>query len=296
MRKLRLALGILLGLFLAVGGWAWQRVGRIDVAQVTPDVWMLSGVGGNTTVLRTGAGVVVIDTMTFVRQGAAILATIHELTDEPVVAILNTHYHLDHTHGNPAFPVGTKVVATTATLRHLRELDAAFWAGAPAAQLLPNETFDGAHELHVGRKTIQAVHRGRGHTDGDLVALLVEDRVLVAGDLFFNGHWPNIDLEAGGSVREWPATIDGVLDLGFDRVVPGHGPVSDRSGFQRFQAFMTSLWTQTKAVADRGGTLTEARKEVNLKAFGFHRLWFAPFLSRTFVIRRAWQEATAAAP
>src|SRR5205085_2012607 len=100
MRKLRLALGILLGLALAAGGWAWQRVGRIDVEQLAPDVWMLTGVGGNTTVLRTGAGVVVFDTMTFVRQGTAILARIHQLTDEPVVAILNTHYHLDHAHGN----------------------------------------------------------------------------------------------------------------------------------------------------------------------------------------------------
>jgi glyoxylase-like metal-dependent hydrolase (beta-lactamase superfamily II) len=49
------------------------------------------------------------------------------------------------------------------------------------------------------------------------VALFVEDKVLHTGDLFFNGRYPNIDLEAGGSVREWVATIDRVLELDFDR-------------------------------------------------------------------------------
>ncbi len=292
MRRLRILLGALLGAILAVGGWTWWRIGRIDVERVAPDLWVLSGVGGNVTVLVTDAGVVVIDTMTFVRQGNAILARIHAITEEPVVAILNTHYHLDHTHGNPAFAPGTKVIATTNTLRHLRDLDAAFWAGAPARDLLPNETFDGAHELHLGNRTVQAFHPGRGHTDGDLVVLIPEDRVLVAGDLLFNGHWPNVDLEAGGSVREWPATIERLLPLAFDRVVPGHGAVTDRDGLRRFQTFMTSLWEQTKRVADRGGTLDDALREVDLTPFGLRRLWFAPNLSRGFVVRRAWQEAT----
>ena len=291
MRRLRLFLGVLLGVVLVVVAWGWQRVGRIDVERVAPDLYLLTGVGGNTSVLVTDEGVVVVDTMTFVRQGAAILARIRELTDKPVVTILNTHYHLDHTHGNPAFAPGTRVVSTTNTLRHLRELDAAFWAGAPARDLLPNDTFEGAHELHVGGKTVQAFHRGRGHTDGDLVVLFVEDRVLVAGDLFFNGYWPNIDLEAGGSVREWPQTIENLLPLAFDRVIPGHGSLSDREGFRRFQAFMTSLWTQTKAVADRGGSLDDALATVDLRRFDLHRLWFAPYLDRKFVIRRAFEEA-----
>src|SRR5258705_1939271 len=94
------------------GGWAWWRVGHIDVQQLSPDLYLLTGVGGNCTVLVTTEGVVVVDTMTFVRQGTRILARIQELTDKPVVAILNTHYHLDHTHGNPAFVPTTKVVAT----------------------------------------------------------------------------------------------------------------------------------------------------------------------------------------
>ena len=279
---------------LGLGGFLWWQVGRLDVRQVTPDFWVISGVGSNVGVLRTEAGAVIVDTMTFPRQGKLIDERVRELIGQPVVAILNTHYHLDHTHGNPAFDPGTKVVSTARTLDHLLRLDASFWAEPPAKELLPNDTFDDeTHELAIGGKTIRAYHTGRGHTDGDLVVHFVEDRVLQVGDLFSNGHYPNIDLAAGGSVREWSNTMQRVLDLGLDfqAVVPGHGALSDRAGYVRFQQFVASLWEQTSAVVARGGTLDDAKREVDLAQFNLTPIWFAPYLNRTFVIERAYEEA-----
>lgn len=292
-RVLRRISFALLLLVIVLGGWAWWRIDRIDVVQVKPGLYVFTGVGGNVGVLVTPEGVVVVDTMTLVRQGTRILARIHELTDKPVVAILNTHYHLDHTHGNPAFVPGTRVIATGRTLTHLRDLDGDFWRDPPARDLLPNVTFDATHELRIGGKTIRAIHPGRGHTDGDLVVLFVEDKVLHAGDLGWNGFYPNIDLQAGGSVREWAQTLGAALELEFDVVIPGHGPLMDRDALRRFQEFMGTLWSETKRVVDRGGSLADARGEVNLEEFGMRRLWFAPYLSRDFVIRRAFEEATA---
>jgi cyclase len=291
-RKLAIAGGIVLGLALVVAVWAWVRVGRIDADRLGRDVYMMTGVGGNVTLVTTGAGAVVVDTMTFVRQGAAIRERIAAITSEPVAAIINTHYHLDHTHGNPAFVPGTKVVATEQTLEHLHVLDAAFWRDMPARDLIPSTTFTDTHELHVGGKTIRAFHFGRGHTDGDLVVLFVEDRTLAAGDLFFNGHFPSIDLEAGGSVAEWAATLDKVLALDFDTVVPGHGPVSTREGLRGFRDFMATLWTETSRIAERGGSLDDALASVDLERFALRPLIFAPYLNRTSVIRRAFEEAT----
>jgi glyoxylase-like metal-dependent hydrolase (beta-lactamase superfamily II) len=273
--------------------WAWARIGRIDAERLTPDVWMLTGVGGNVGVLVTGAGVVVVDTMTFTRQGDAIEKKVAELTDQPVVAVLNTHYHQDHTHGNPGFAPGTKVVSTVNTLKHLKERDADYWKDAPARDLLPNDTFTDVKELKIGTKTIRASYHGRGHTDGDLVVLFVEDRVLVSGDLGWNGHWPNIDLEAGASVRLWPATLDAVIALPYDKVIPGHGPATDRQGLRAFREFLVALWAQTSAVAAKGGTVDDALKTVDLDDFGMQGLWFARFLSREFVIRRTFEEIAA---
>jgi glyoxylase-like metal-dependent hydrolase (beta-lactamase superfamily II) len=294
--KLGRALLAVVAIVAVAAGWLWWRLGRIDVERIGDGLYVVTGVGGNVGVLVTEAGVVVVDTMMLVRQGDAILARIRDLTDRPVAAILNTHYHLDHTHGNPAFAPGTRVVATVRTLDHLRQRDEDYWREPPARDLLPNETFEGAHELRIGGRTVRSVARGRGHTDGDLVVLFVEDRVLYAGDLFWSGYFPDVDLEAGGSLREWPATMEAVLALDFDTVVPGHGPLSNREGFRGFQRFLRTLWAETEAVARRGGSLDDALREVDVSSFDLHRLWFAPHLSRSFVIRRAWAEATGGTP
>ena len=79
----------------------------------------------------------------------------------------------------------------------------------------------------------------------------------------------------------------------FAHVIPGHGPKGGPADVERFRDFMISLWTQTSAVAARGGTLEEAETEVDLDRFGFTPLWYVPNLSRSFVIGRAFEEARA---
>ena len=139
------------------------------------------------TVLRSERGAVVVDTMTFRMQGERIREAAEELAGGPVQTVINTHYHSDHTHGNPGFAPGSHVVATARTLEHLRTFDAGSWQGESAGTL-PNDTFHDLHEMSLGDKTVRSYHLGRGHTDGDLVTLLVEDRVLVMGDQLFQGR------------------------------------------------------------------------------------------------------------
>jgi cyclase len=286
---------VILVLLIAVAAiWAYRRATDLETAPVTDDVHVIYGLGGNVGVLRTDRGAVVIDTMTFRSQGARILELAEQLGGGPVQAVVNTHYHMDHTHGNPAFPAGTKVIATDRTLAYLKTVDADYWKG-DAAGTLPNETVHNEHELRVGNKTVRLIHPGRGHTDGDLVALFVEDRVLHTGDLFSNGRYPNIDLEAGGSVREWVGTIDRLLDLDFDRVIPGHGPVTDRDALRAFQAFMRQLAEVGEQAARGGWSLEETEQRAVVDTDGGFQVVSIPFVfkhDRAFVVRRAWEEAT----
>lgn len=278
----------LIALPMLLGAYVYVRLGDIDSERIGDDVWVLFGLGGNVTVLRTDAGSVIVDAMTVPLQGSRIRANAEALTGAPVVVIVNTHYHLDHTGGNPGFDAPIRVLATERTLHHLQ-------VTAPERANKPNEVFVHERTLRLGGKTIELVHPGRGHTDGDLVALFVEDRVLVTGDLLFNHLYPNIDLEAGGSVQAWGDSLDNVLELDFDTVVPGHGAVTDRAGLEGFQRFMRQLAAIGRRAAERGDALEATLATTDLtEDAGYEEIsLIVPIgLDRQFVLRRAWEEAT----
>src|SRR5262249_18459866 len=155
---------------------------------------------------------------------------------------------------------------------HLLDRDAKFWEG-DAQKLLPNETFDHEHEMRIGNKTLRLVHAGRGHTDGDLVVLFVEDRVLMTGDLVWNHCYPNIDLEAGASVAEGGGPLDRIGHLDYDRVIPGHGPVMSRDGVREFQGFIRQLWQLADAAAQAHTSLTAFQRDAPLTTdAGFEKI------------------------
>ena len=279
----------------AIAIYAYQKVATLDAEKITDDVSVLFGLGGNVGVLRTERGSVIVDTMTFRMQGERIREEAERLTGREVSVILNTHYHRDHTHGNPGFPGGTRIVATQRTKELMSAFDADYWTGAAAATM-PTETFDTSTEIALGGKTVRASFVGRGHTSGDMVVLFVEDRVIHLGDLLFNQRYPNIDLEAGGSLEQWIGTLDRVLAMdGYDRVIPGHGAVTDRDGIRRFQSFLKELWAQASAAAAANQTLDETLRSVKLTQDAGYATIAVPFvlrLDRDFVVKRAWQEAT----
>jgi cyclase len=285
------ALVVLLGV---AGIHLYLRFTELDVVRVTDDVQMIRGAGGNVGVLGTAAGSVVVDTMTFRLQGARIRELAESLAGGPTRAVINSHYHRDHTHGNPGFAPGTRVLATARTLDYLLALDAAYWEDG-AAQTLPRDLVDGSEELRIGDKTIRLIHPGPGHTGGDLVVLFVEDRVLHTGDLFFNGRYPRVDFEAGGSLGRWITSLDRVLGLDFDQVIPGHGPLSDREGLRAFQRFLGEVLEIGQAAAAEGLSLAETleRADVTTDA-GYELGGMPPFVvfDRDDVIRQAWEEAT----
>ena len=296
--KITLATAGVAAVVVSVAGFLVYRwAGELRTQAITGDLHVIySNLGGNVAVLRTGEGAVIVDTMTFAMQGEAIRDLAEQLAGERVAVVVNSHWHLDHTHGNPALGGSDRIVATDRTLHHLETLDGAYWQG-DAARGLPNETFGNSHVIRMGDKTIHLIRPGRGHTDGDLVALFVEDEAVHMGDLFFHRLYPNIDLEAGGSVQRWGKTLERVLALDFRHVIPGHGPLTGRERLEEFQAFIENLASVGREAAVNDWSLDKTIEQGNLTAdAGFEpmRIGPFPFLTRDFVIRRAWEEATGA--
>jgi len=295
MNILKKGLLVLVALAAIFAVFAFTQLRSLEVEKLSDDLYVIRGIGGNTTVLKTDAGAVVIDSMTFVMQGKLISSKVLELTGSKPSLLINTHYHLDHTHGNPGFELGIRIISTDNTLSHLTTLDSEFWQG-DKAKLLPNETFSDRQTLVVGHKKLQLIHPGRGHTNGDLVVLIEDEETMVMGDLLFNQSYPNIDLEAGGSVQEWSTTLDNVLQSKFVQVIPGHGATTDRLGINNFQRFTGQLAKLAIAAAADEISLKEFLQSSSLNADkNFVPLKIAGIslgLDREFVLRRAWQEAT----
>ena len=296
MRTWQRLLVLVVVLVVGLVGYIFSQVRALEVEQITNDLYVINGLGGNVAVLDTDEGTVIVDTMTLKYQGDRIKEEAMALTGKPVTLIINTHYHLDHTHGNPAFDAGTRIVSTKRTLHHIKETDSEYFSGE-ASQLMPNETFVSDKVISMGNKTLKLMYPGRGHTDGDLVVLFEEDKTLHAGDLFWYRHYPSIDLEGGGSVMEWGDTIDKILEVPFLTVIPGHGNITERVNLKQFQLLVRQLASIGKQAAENGTSLEETIATDKLTADdGYEplKMILDIGLSREFVLQRAWEEANVA--
>jgi glyoxylase-like metal-dependent hydrolase (beta-lactamase superfamily II) len=219
---------------------------------------VFTGGGGNTAVLLTDEGAVVVDTKMWI--GAS------RLHDElqrfgKVRAIVNTHHHLDHTHGNPLFPPGTDVYAAAPVADFLTRFDADFWRKEPAKLLMPNRLFRDRIDVDLGGETLRLVQLPASHTGGgDSAVLFVERKIVHTGDVVVNGLHPRIDVESGGSVLGAIKAVDEILELDFVTAVPGHGPVGNRDDVHEMRAYYVALVDHSRAALTSGWSAREAEK------------------------------------
>lgn len=214
------------GTALAQGGFGPQE---LAISRLRDNIYMIrSAASGNITALVADDGVLLIDSK-FEREYDGYMELLRTVTDQPVRYVINTHMHPDHTGGNSRLEETDAAIVATENAR--RRLSASQPTGLPAI------TFDDHARIWFGGRPLDLYWLGRGHTDGDLVILMPEDGIVFTGDLFA-GYAPNIrliDYTGGGSLKEWPATLDKVLALEFDVVIPGHSGPTDRTMLQQYR-------------------------------------------------------------
>jgi len=234
-----------------------QEPARLNLVKVADDLYVIHNAvsPGNTTAFVTSEGVVLVDDK-FAIDHAGIMAQLRSVTSQPVKYVINTHHHPDHTGGNQKLQaLNVAVVSSTRASEKMGDAAAAVPPSAGGQSGLPNITFDDHATLHLGGKHIELYYFGRGHTDGDIVVYFPERRVLASGDLFTYGdETPQlIDYSGGGSAKEWPRTLDRVMQLDFDTVIPGHGVVTTKVEMRIFR-------TRTDLLRSRVREMIAAKK------------------------------------
>ena len=253
---------------------------ELTFLEVGPQIYLLTYpvYRVNSVLIDSDHGAIVIDTLSTQRQARELLDAIRRVTAQPLT-IVNTHFHFDHTFGNCVLATSSGIWGHPTCAQELRERGEhwrRYWQQEIAEEdeelaleigdvpLLPPDRLV-AHEYELdldGRKVILS-HRGRGHTEGDLVVLA--DEILIAGDLIEEGAPPSFE---DSYPLEWPDTVAGLLNLPFEKAIPGHGRVVDRTFIEEQHGELTKLdWLI------RDGHSDSAPVERVVKASPLSRKW-----------------------
>jgi glyoxylase-like metal-dependent hydrolase (beta-lactamase superfamily II) len=236
----------------------------LTVQQLTPDVYVAIGGGGNSGIVIGANGVVVIDAKTTPAAGKSLLAEIAKLTPKPVTDVILTHSDGDHVNGLASFPAGVHVIAHQGCKQEMESAAAAGGRGAPPADHMPtNVITSDSDRLTIDGVAFELHHWAPAHTSGDLVVYLPAQKIVFTGDIIATNRPDTIiHLEKHGSSSGWVTTVRGLLELDADRFVPGHGDLQKKSDVEDRLASVSRKREQIAALVKQGKSLDEIRTAV----------------------------------
>jgi len=265
-------------------------------------------VGANSPIIVTDSEALIIDSEITPAAARALVTDLKAITDKPVRYVIDSHYHYDHAHGNQVFMANAQVIGHDNTYKRLltnvmeqytylssvqgipsrvdglrqriaQEKDAqqkATMERQVASSLAyleqvkeikvtpPNLTFKNTMTLHLGGRELQLLYLGRGHTDTDVVVFLPRERIVATGDLMES----QISYMGDSYPDEWPATLDKLLAIDFDTVMPGHGVVFKGKGhIEAFQRYLRDVLKQATELKKAGVSAEAAAPRIDMRAF-----------------------------
>jgi glyoxylase-like metal-dependent hydrolase (beta-lactamase superfamily II) len=236
---------------------------KIAVTKLRGNVSMLEGSGGNIAVLTGRDGKVLVDAG-ITASRPRITEALESLSADPVRHLINSHWHFDHTDGNEwIHSIGAEITGHENTRKHLSvttRVEGWNFTFPPAsAGALPTKLLTEEQTLHLNGATLLLKHYAPAHTDSDLSIHFTDADVIHVADTFWNGYYPFIDYSTGGNIdgmiRAAQANLARVTDKTI--VIPGHGPVGNKSQLIEFLDMLTDVREKVSSLKKEGKSLNE---------------------------------------
>jgi len=281
---------------------------KVTFEQLSEHAWAYTAEGDpNTGVVIGDDAVLVADTQATPAMAADVIRRIREVTDKPIKYVVLTHYHAVRVLGASAYEP-QQVIASQDTYDLIvdrGEQDKASEIGrfprlfrdletVPPGLTWPTMTFSGKMTLRLGRLEVQLLQLGRGHTKGDTVVWLPNERTLLSGDLVEFGATPY----AGDAYfQDWPKTLDNVAALQPRALVPGRGPAligeeQVAKGIAMTRAFISELYDSVKSGVSGGKDLKTVYRDTGTALRPAYGDWVIFDHCLPFDVARAYDEAT----
>jgi glyoxylase-like metal-dependent hydrolase (beta-lactamase superfamily II) len=236
-----------------------------SIETVAPNLYRITGEGGNSAVFVRDDGVLLVDTK-LANNGQALLDQIKKVTNKPVTHIVNTHTHGDHTGSNSFFPASVEIVTQENTATNMKKMEA--FQTAEGKVGLPDKTFKDKMTLFKGKESVDLYYFGAGHTNGDAFVVFRDARVMHAGDIFATKGLPLLDVNNGGSGVAIGATLAkaaaGIKNV--DKVITGHSDNMTWADFVDYGEFNRLFLDHAKASLAAGKTPEQAAADLKLPA------------------------------
>ncbi|RQO63068.1 MBL fold metallo-hydrolase [Paucibacter sp. KBW04] len=264
----------------------------------------------NTGIVIGDDAVMVIDTQATPAMAQDVIRRIREVSDKPIKYVLLSHYHAVRVLGASAYAAEgcEQIIASQDTYELILERgeqDKASEIGrfprlfanvetVPPGLTWPTLTFTGKMTLWLGKLEVQILQLGRGHTKGDTVVWLPQDRVLFSGDLVEFDATPY----AGDAYfQDWPQTLDNLAALKPAKLVPGRGPALQTeaqvaAGLAGTRAFVSELYASVKAGAQAKQDLKSVYRETYERLAQKYGHWVIFAHCMPFDVTRAYDEAS----
>jgi cyclase len=253
----------------------------VRVLKVRDNIYMLSGAGGNITLMTFPEGALLVDTGT-AQMANAVLDTVKRLSPKPIAHIINTNASDDHVGGNAVLAAagrriplevvqgeGPMIVAHEKVMTRM-SAPTGKEAAAPE-RAWPNETYH-LDEMKLstrfhGGEPIQLIHIPAAHSDGDSIVWFRRADVIVTGDIFMTTTYPIIDVAHGGTIDGVIAGLNKVLELAFPdfrseggtMIVPGHGRLTDMAEVAYYRDMLTILRDRVQDAIKKGQTVEQVK-------------------------------------
>jgi len=271
---------------------------NVKVTPVANGVSMIEGAngfaGGNVAVTVGNDGLFLIDDelAPLTPKLKAALAT---LSKKPVRFVVNTHWHADHTGGNPAMAAAGAVIVAQENVRKRLSVDQAIeFMGnkmtipALPAAALPVVTFTDDVTLHLNGDEVHVIHVPPAHTDGDAIVHFKKANVIHTGDTVVGG-FPLVDAGSGGTFDGFISAADKVLALADDhtKIIPGHGPIMTKADVVAFRQMLIEARDRIEKLMVAKKTVDEAKAAKPLA--DLEPKWGQGFVHGDFVVESVYK-------